>query len=269
MPYPTDFIATVSVRISADWYDPDYVQNVRNIPKRCIEILKEEPDYEVAMAHRQGVMFDLHKQLFGCKFPDTTKFSFDEKTKEMVSVTRKGKLYKPKPQYYQFFAYTAYALLHGDISSINWREPYKGNIQGQDVVYAMNKYGVYGLTDPLVGKFDKKLMLSKFAALYARMFNVDPRFQLKAAEPLELKTVDRESPLTYCGDCGTIRVAWDLHKNAYTPGDPEYDNLLARFKRQIMKSKLEKSAQEDQQRYLERAGTILDFCDYEDAESPT
>jgi hypothetical protein len=264
MPYPQDFVDTVTVSVRPTWYEPEYVTNVSNIPRKCFLALTTEPDYDIANERRKGVMFDLLKQLRGVQFDDTTSVYFDEETQELVTKIRKGKVYKPKPQYYQYFAYTAYALLHGDITKLNWRNPYNGNIQGQDVIYAINKYGIYGLTDPMEdSKVFKKLMLSKFAALYARMFNSDPRFQLHTAEPYELKVEKRESPLSYCGDCGTIRIAWETANIAYKPGHPRYPQLLARFKAQVMQKQVEKSAKEDQERYFRRAGTLLDF-DYED-----
>jgi hypothetical protein len=256
MPYPDSFVDTVSVHIPQTWYEPDYTTDPRNIPDAAIEALKIEKDFDIAMQQRKGVMFDLMKQVCGCYFPNTTHVNINEKTQEVETSVRKGKEYAPKPQYYQYFAYTAYALLHGDVTELNWRIPYDGNIQGQDVMYAINKYGIYGLTEKVNAK---KIMVSKFAALYARMYNSDFRFQQHAAEPAELKIAERESPLTYCSDCGIIRIAWDIHKKAYKPGDPEYKDLLARFKRQIMQKEFEKQTAEDQERYLQKRGTLLNL----------
>lgn len=262
MPYPQEFVDTVRVRIKSEWYDPDYLQDLNNFPRQCLKAIKEENDYEIAVKYRKGVMFDLLKQIYGCSHPDKTDVQIDSQTGETTTTTiRKGKTYSPKPQYYHFFAYTAYALLHGDIRELNWRAPYNSNIQGQDVLYAINKYGIYGLTEEISSTFSKKFFVSKFAALYARMFNADPRFQTHTAEPLELKTETRESPLTYCGDCKTIRVAWDINKTAYRPGHPKYNELLGKFKEQIIKKEFEKSTAEDQTRYLERRGTLLNFED--------
>lgn len=254
MPYPQDFVDTVSVSIPASYYDADYVTVLDNVPSQCLQVLKKEPDFDIAVHYKKGVMFDLLKQVCGCSFPDTTNVVFDDKTKELKTSQRKGKTFKPKPQFYNYFAYTAHALLHGDVSALNWKTPYTGNIQGQDVLYAINKYGVYGLTEPVDSK---KLMVGKFAALYARMFNADPRFQVQAAEPLELKTEERLSPLTYCRDCGTIRKAWDVEQKGYTPGDAEYGELLTKFKEQIMKKEYEKHTAEDQERYMQKRGTLL------------
>jgi len=253
MPYPDAFVRSVTVNIPAEYYEPEYVTNLDNIPKKSIAALKEEPDFDYAFEKRNGVMFDLLKQICGCEFPEITKIEFDEKTQDVKTSTRKGKDYDCKPQYYQYFAYTAYALLHGDIEKLNWRQPYNGNIQGQDVMYAINKYGIYGLQDKLD---TKKVMVSKFAALYARLFNSDTRFQSGLAEPAELKIEERKPPLTYCGDCGTIRKAWDLSGKAYKPGDLEYNDLLARFKRDILKKDFEKHTKEDQERYLRKKGTL-------------
>ena len=254
MPYPDSFVDTVSVYIPASYYEPEYVTNLNNIPSKALKALQEEPDFEIANIERKGIMFDLLKQILGCSFPEITSISFDEETKELKTATRKGKQFTPKPQYYQYFAYTAYALLHGDISKLNWRQPYNGNIQGQDVMYAINKYGIYGLNEKVN---TKKIMVSKFAALYARMFNADPRFQLQAAEPAELKVAERESPIMYCPDCGTIRIAWEASKKAYKPGSSDYEKLLGRFKQQIMQKDFEKHTEEDQQRYLLKRGTLL------------
>jgi len=247
--------------MESEWYDPDYVQDLDNLPKQCLKVIKEENDYESAVRYKKGIMFDLLKQIYGCSHPDKTKIEIDPGTGETKTTTRKGKTYSPKPQYYHFFAYTAYALLHGDIRELNWRAPYNGNMQGQDVMHAINKYGIYGLTEELNSTFNKKFFVSKFAALYARMFNADPRFKNCTAEPAELKTEIRESPLTYCSDCKTIRIAWDINKTAYTPGHPKYTELLSKFKEQVLKKEFEKSTTEDQARYLERRGTLLNFND--------
>lgn len=259
MPYPQKFIDSVRVSIQSHWYEPEYVSDLKSVPRACFNALKEEPDFAMALEKRKGIMFDLLKQVCGCIFPDTTTYKVNDDTKEVTEVKRKGKQYAPKPQYYQFFAYTAYALLHSDISRLNWREPYNRNLQGQDVLYAMNKYGIYGLTEKITLNRDKKLLVNRFAALYARMFNADPRFQGSFAEPAELKIETRESPMTYCSDCGTIRKAWDYPSIAYRPGDPEYADLLSKFKSQIATKIFEKSTEEDQERYLERNGTLLNL----------
>ena len=258
MPYPESFLQTVSVSINQNWYEPEYVTDINNIPKQCLVALTHEPDFNIAVTYKQGVMWDLLKQIHGCAFPDKVDITYDKDTQDVATAKRKGPTYTPKPQYYQFFAYTAYALLHGDITELNWRVAYDGTIQGQDVMYAINKYGIYGLTEEL-SNTSKKIMVSKFAALYARMFNVDPRFQSMAAEPQELKVADRESPMSYCADCGTIRIAWDENKIAYKPGHPEYQKLIGMFRAKVKNTSFEKSTAEDQERYLRSKGTLLEF----------
>lgn len=258
MPYPKSFTQTVYASIKADWYEPDYVKDINNIPKECLAALTQEPDFNIAVTYKQGVMWDLLKQIHGCAFPDKVDITYDRDTQDVVTAKRKGSTYSPKPQYYQFFAYTAYALLHGDVKQLNWRVAYDGTIQGQDVMYAINKYGIYGLSEQL-SSMSKKIMVNKFAALYARMFNVDPRFNSASAEPKKLKIADRESPMSYCADCGTIRKAWDENKIAYTPGHPEYEKLMGMFRAKVTSMHFEKSTAEDQERYLRSKGTLLEF----------
>lgn len=264
MPYTAEFIASIDETIGAlpsEYYEPDYVTDPKNLPPNILSVLQKEEDYAIAVREQQGVMFDLLKQLYGFRFNNTTSVEKNEETGEAEIVIHKGKTYTPCPQYYQYFAYTAYALLNGDISILNWRAVFNRGLHGIDVVEAMNKFGIYGFTENV--EEGKRISRARFAALYARIYNADPRFQgVRAESPQILYTEKRLSPLSYCPVCTVIQKAWDVNKTEYYPSNPEYAKLFSQVRRQHQHRKIEKNSSEDQTKYLHK-GTLLsdiDFC---------
>jgi len=263
MPYPDAFIT--SVRSTTDsmpskYYEPDYVQDIKNLPTNTRSILEKEEDFSIAIHKQKGVMFDLLKQLCGFKHKDVMSVEQDLKTQTSVVKKHIGRQYAPAPQYYHYFAYTAYALLNGDLNTLNWRPVYshKG-LHGRDVIEAINKFGIYGFTDNL-GE-GKKIARLQFAALYSRIYNADPRFHaIKTATPKTLHVEKRKSPLIYCSICTAIHKAWDEDKIVYYPDDPEYSQLFSQLHRQIENNKVDKEVVEEQDRYMEK-GNLLNALD--------
>ena len=265
MPYPEDFIASVQEAVGSlpsEYYEPDYLQDVKNLPPNILETLKKEEDYELAMQKQKGVMFDLTKQLCGFKHRDIVSNEVDKSTGESIVTIHSGKTYLPAPQYYHYFAYTAYALLHGDLTLLNWRTVFNKNIHGKDVSEAINKMGIYGLTENLIA--GKKLTRPRFSALYARIYNADPRFQgVQCATPQTLHVETRLSPLSYCPVCKVIQKAWDPSNEKYYPVNPEYAMLLSRVNRQFNDAKTDRDSVEDQGKYISK-GVLLNSIDYLD-----
>ena len=262
MPYPAKFIASINETVGSiplEYYEPDYVTDIKNLPSNILSVLEQEEDYVLAVQRQQGVMFDLLKQLYGFKHNNTTSVEEDEETGELTVVEHTGRQYAPCPQYYHYFAYTAYALLHGDISILNWRTVYNGGLHGKDVVEAINKLGIYGFTENV--EKGKKISRARFGALYARIYNADARFQGPRAESAQtLRVETRISPLSYCPVCNAIQKAWDVDKKAYYPSDPEYAQLFNQVRRQHQNNKIDKNASEEQEKYIQK-GTLLNGMD--------
>ena len=263
MPYPDAFIASVHSRTSSipsKYYEPEYVQDLKNLPANTSSTLQQEEDYSIAIHKQKGVMFDLLKQLCGFKHKDGMSLEPDCKTQTPVRKKHKGRQYAPAPQYYHYFAYTAYALLNGDLSILNWRPVYSSKgLHGRDVIEAINKFGIYGFTDSL-GE-GKKIARLQFAALYSRIYNADPRFHtIKTATPKKLHVEKRKSPLVYCPICTVIHKAWDEDKTLYYPDDPEYSQLFSQLHRQIENNKVDKGAVEEQDKYVGK-GDLLNVLD--------
>jgi len=269
MPYPQEFIDSVTVSIPSFWYQPEYFTSLDRIPPQCFKALEEEPDYEWAVKKEKGVMFDLLKQLRGFQHADTVTIDKDEQTGEKIKNIKKGRKYAPRPQYYTFFAYTAFALLHGDVDHLNWRRRFSGNLTGQDVIHAMNKYGIYGLSEDLEAARSKKLVGERFAALYSRMYNNDPRFHRNSAEPAELQIDSRSSPITFCPHCKVVHVLWEMNEGVYEPSDDGYDRVKFDYDRQIGKQKTERHSAEDQNLYLDRNGYLLSVDETADDPIPS
>jgi glutaredoxin len=257
MPYPQEFIDSVTVSIPSSWYKPEYFTSLETIPSRSLKALQEEPDYAWATQNKKGVMFDLLKQLMGYQHPDVVDLCENEQTGEIEKIIKKGRTYRPRPQHYTFFAFTAFALLHGDINCLNWRKRFSGNLTGQDIVHAMNKYGVFGLSEDLKSANSKKLASERFAALYSRMYNNDLRFHWKSAEPAQLQTDIRLSPITFCPHCKTVHVLWDMDKGVYEPEDVGYNQVKQKYIQQISEKKFERNSVEDQDLYSARDGYLL------------
>jgi hypothetical protein len=263
MPYPPEFIASIDETVGplpSDYYEPDYVTDIKNLPANILSVLQKEEDYNIAVYKQQGVLFDLLKQLYGFKHNNTTSVEEDEETGEIEYTEHTGRQYAPCPQYYHYFAYTAYALLHGDIRMLNWRPLFNKGLHGKDVIEAINKLGIYGFTDNV--EIGKQISRARFAALYARIYNADSRFQgVRAESPQTLHVEKRLSPLSYCPVCTVIQKAWDINKIAYYPHNPEYAQLFSQIRRQHENNKIEKNAAEDQTKYVQK-GTLLSDVDF-------
>ena len=273
--------------VPAEFLDPTWIDDPKNLPYTALEenqfVFKAEADFEFAHETRRGVLFDLMKQLYGCRTQETTELyaedgrniedlSFEE-LDEIEFVTN-SRTFKPNPAQYQWWAWTAHALLNGDVTELNIRGTYRNSLDGGDVSKIINKLGFWKL-DGEVDK-SKRLTLARFAPLYARMYNNDPRYNSDAPavkklideKKLEhdytvpavtaiftgaghsLLTKDRESPLKYCGECGVITDIWA--RKVIKPGDPEYDKYFLKVKKQVANSKREKDAKPEQDRYSYR-----------------
>ena len=263
MPYPAAFISSLHSTTGAlpsTYYEPDYVQDIKNLPVTTKSVLEKEEDYSIAIHKQKGVMFDLLKQFCGFKHKDTISIEHNLGTETRVVKKHAGRRYAPAPQYYHYFAYTGYALLNGDLNTLNWRPvySYKG-LHGRDVVDAMNKFGFYGFTE----KMDegKKIARMQFAALYSRIYNADPRFHsVKTATPKKLHVEQRKSPLIYCPICTAIHKAWDEDKTVYYPGHPKYSQLFSQLHRQTENNKIDRDSTEEQDKYVEK-GNLLNVLD--------
>ncbi len=212
------------------------------------------------------------------------KVNFED-IQEIESVTS-TRTYRPNPAQYQWWAWTAHVLMKGDLSSLGVRPTYNRNLDGGDVARIINKLGFYGLDEELERK--KRLTLARFAPLYARMYNNDPRYTdefscIKELEALKIETEGleealkiasrsnyrtgelhvkhRESPLKYCSVCGAITDVWKMDKEGNStvikPGDPSYEAYSKKVGKQIENKKREKDAKPDQDRFEKHRFTKL------------
>jgi hypothetical protein len=270
--------------IPEEYLQPEYLNDLDNLPevahfdKRYV--FKAEPDFDYAEKKGKGVMFDLWKQLYGFDAHDNVDINdlieAGASSEELTSALN-SKSYKPKPSHYHYFAYTAAAVLSGNVAELDIDLAYKKHLDGASIVETAARHGVWGIDDPhdpRVGR-RKYPFMKKFAPLYARMFNNDLRF-FSEAECMKtyntlyesnaeltthsrfvglhgldyLHTVERESPIIYCSHCRVITVPWE--NKDYAPGDEGYDRVLLRLKEFKARNRYQKHTDEDQTRYMAR-----------------
>lgn len=302
MSYHPDFSASLPpecLELPPEFQLPEWLDDPDNLPFTASfdnrYVFMVEDDFQFADTKQRGVMFDLWKQLYGCSFLETNDLydeegnnledmSFED-IQEIESVTSTRKYY-PNPAQYQWWAWTAHALMKGDLSSLGVRPTYNRNLDGGDVARIINKLGFYGLDEELERK--KRLTLARFAPLYARMYNNDPRYTngigcIKELEALKVETngleealkiasrssyqtgdlhiKHRESPLKYCSVCGAITDVWKMDKEGNStvikPGDPSYEEYSKKVGKQIENKKREKDAKPDQDRFEKHKFTKL------------
>ena len=274
-----------------EFLDPQWIDDPENLPFTAQQdtkyVFMAEPDYMFASEKQRGVMFDLWKQLYGCSFLETEELYTEdgrnvldldwEELKEIRSVTNTRR-FLPNPAQYQWWAWTAHALLNADLETLGARPTYNRNLDGADVSKFINKHGFWGLNAEMEKK--KRLTLSRFAPLYARMYNNDPRYKydLECMKKLEgegliesaydipsiskvfsttsdfLHTTTRENPLKFCAVCGVITDLWAINDEGGVgkeihPGDEDYDDYFVKIRKQVEKKKEEKHARPDQSRY--------------------
>ena len=272
------------LRLPQEFLDENWINDPKNLPYSAQEenqfVFKAEDDYLFATKKQRGVLFDLMKQLYGCSFLETDDlFTEDgenvedltwEELQEIESVTN-IRTYKPNPAQYQWWAWTAHALLNGDITELNIRGTYKNSLDGGDVSKIINKLGFWKLDGEI--EKNKRLTLTRFAPLYARMYNNDPRYtsgsyavkklkeknlleesfsvpvvqSISTGTGFELLTKPRESPLKFCTECKVIIDVWADKK--IRPGDSDYDKYYKKVRNQVARAKEEKDAKPDQSRY--------------------
>lgn len=293
MAYTDDFRNSLPgecLKLPEEFGEPDWLNDPANLPYTALAdnkfVFQVEEDYMFAHRSRRGVMFDLWKQLYGCTFYETSQlYTEDGENVETLSVEELDEIttvtstrtYKPNPAQYQLWAWSANALLQGNLEALNFRLTYnKNNLDGGDITKIVNKLGFWGLDNEI--NRSKRLSLARFAPLYARMFNNDPRYtsyfpcikQLKEDEKLEndfaipssafafrinksganeLLTKERESPLKYCTECFSITDVWA--SRVIKRGDKDYDKYFEKVKQQEARQRLERHAKPCQARYAE------------------
>ena len=303
MSYHQDFIDSLPeecLKVPSEFLDPDWIDDPKNLPFTAAfenrYVFMIEDDFRFADTKQRGVMYDLWKQLYGCAFLETPDL-YDEEGNNLEEMSYEDiqgidsvtstRTFLPNPAQYQWWAWTAHVLMKADnLDILGVRPTYNRNLDGGDIARFINKLGFFGLNEEMERK--KRLTLARFAPLYARMYNNDPRYTsefscIKKLEALKVETTGleealriasrsnyrtgelhvkhRESPLKYCSVCGAITDVWKLDEEGNStvvkPGDPSYEKYSKKVGKQMENNKREKDAKPDQDRFEKHRFTTL------------